>query len=246
MSEQNYRYQLIDTETVGLKPFEHGAGVCEVSIRDVCPETTDTNFELYSLLNPEGPISPSASGVHLITNEQVADKPLIADWLKGEAGDPWGADKQPVYFIAHNAPFDLRFLKPYIECEYKVVDTLVLARRYFTDAEDHKLQTLRYHLQLNELADPEELQDAHSASGDTQTLLLLVRYLIGFTGMSLQELCEDAQVRDPLTKMPFGKYKGRTFDSIQKENPGYFTWCLKNFEDIDPELEKAIKAAQGK
>lgn len=238
------RYHVVDTETVGLKPFDHGGGVCEISIREICPDTTDTLKEHYALINPEGPISATASGVHMISNARVENEPVMGEWLE-QVGHPWHEDKEPFYFIAHNAAFDERFLKPYIGCNYKVVDTLLLARRHLPNVENHKMQTLRFELELDDLSDTEERFDAHSAAGDTQVLLLLIRYLIGITGMTLQELCEDAQVREPLTKMPFGKYRGRTFESIHKENPKYFEWCIKNFKDPDPELIAAMKEARG-
>lgn len=227
------RLHILDTETIGLNPPDTGSGVCEISVREV-----DNNFNLqqhyYAKLYPEAEIAAAATAVHGIFNEDVKDCPTLADWLQ-EEGPDWTPSSNPIYFIAHNAAFDYKFLAPYIKCGVKLVDTLLLARRYYPDAENHQLQTLRVILNL-----PFDIDDQHSAGGDTQSLLQFVEQMTKDTGLSLRELCEDAQRKEPILKMPFGKYRGMLISDVRKRHPDYVRWCLKNIQNMDPDLRAAL------
>lgn len=237
------RIHVVDTETVGLKPFDHGGGVCEISVREVCPDTLATHKDYYGLINPEGPISPTASGVHGISDEKVADCPDLVGWLM-ENGDFWHPEEDPVVFVAYNAPFDFKFLENYIGCDVVVSDMLAVARRMYPDAENHKMQTLRFWLKLDEEVVDDEPFDAHSASGDTQTLIRLMKRMMRDSGMTLQELLVEGTKKEAITKMPFGKYAGKTFPEIWKLNKGYLPWVLANLELTD-DLRQAIRKGIG-
>lgn len=230
------RFHVLDTETVGLKPFDHGAGVCEISVREV-----DADFNLiehhYTYLNPEGPINPAASGVHGIRDRDVEDKPTMPQWLASE-GDIWAPETSPIWFIAYNAPFDWRFLAPYVRCKVALADVLVLARRIYPDSPDHKMQTLRVYLDL-----PFDVTDSHSAGGDTQTLLHLLQHMSVTTDMNLTELCLDAQRKEPITKFPFGKHRGKLIANVAQSDPGYLRWCLTKMETLQPDMREALEAA---
>lgn len=231
------RFHILDTETIGLNPPEQGSGVCEVSVREV---NEDLNLieHYYAKLYPEAPISAAATAVHGIFDAHVANAPTMAEWLESGAGPDWREGTEPIYFIAYNAMFDYKFLAQYIGCEVKIVDALRLCRRYYPDAENHKMQTLRVILEL-----PFDIEDQHSAGGDTKTLKLIMKRLSEDTGLSLMELCEDAQRKDPILKMPFGKFKNKLITDIAQDNPDYFEWCLKNIANMDPDLKKEILEA---
>lgn len=228
------RFHILDTETIGLYPPETGGGVCEVSVREV-----NQNLELlshhYAKLYPEAPISAAATATHGLFNEDVAHCPTMDEWLQSGEGPNWSEGSEPIYFIAHNAKFDWKFLAPYIRCEAKLVDTLLLARRYFPDAENHQLQTLRVMLKMEF-----SLDDQHSAGGDTKVLLDFVHELCKVADMSLPELCEDAQRREPIIKMPFGKHRGKLIADIRRDHPDYVRWALKNMTNMDPDLKEAF------
>lgn len=236
------RFHVFDTETVGLSPFKCAnddevtyGGICELSVRVVDEDAVELHEPFYSLIDPEGPISPTASGVHGIRDKDVAEMPTMSEFLTEVAAeDFWSRDKDPVFLIAHNVKFDEKFVKPYLGCHYVTVDTLRLAKRYFPDSPDHKLQTLRVYLDL-----PFDVKDSHSANGDTASLLELIRALIVVSGKSLRELCIDAQIVDPLLKMPFGKYRGVPFAQAVKDDRRYFQWLMKQ-GDVDPEVRKAV------
>lgn len=230
------RFYVIDTETTGFKVPESGGGICDISIREVDENLQEVNH-FYSRLDPEYPISASAAGVHGIKDSDVVDCPTWQEWIDIVLEyDPLA---EPFYLIAHNAKFDEGFLKQFIKADYKCVDTLLLARRYYPDAENHKLGTLRVLFDFPDF----DIADAHSAGGDTKTLLYLVQQLTADTGLTLQELCEDAQRKDPITKMSFGKYKGQLITEVKKSDPKYIEWVLTKMDNLNDDLRQAIQAA---
>lgn len=231
------RFHVLDTETIGLAPPEEGSGVCEISVREV-----DENFNEiahhYSKLDPEAPIAAAATATHGIFYKDVEDEATLREWLDIVlAEDIWAPGHAPIYFIAHNAKFDFKFLDRYIQCPVKLVDTLMLARRYYPDAESHKLQVLRVLLEL-----PFDVTDAHSAGGDTAVLLNFVKRLCEDTGLTLAQLCEDAQRKEPLTKFTFGKHKGRLIEDVKREDKGYVRWLLDKMAGLDPDLREVLTA----
>ena len=241
------RFLVFDTETIGLDPVRAGdgstfGGVCELSVRQVDPETLETVEHWHTLLNPEAPISASASGVHGIRNKDVEDKLTFTQYLESLGQDFWHPDQPPCVLIAHSAPFDMKFCAPYVACEYAVVDTLTLARHYFPDAENHKLTTLAIELDFDDFS----AKDAHGAAQDTLMLVELVKALMIKAGLTLQALCEDAQRKEPLTKFPFGKFKGKLIADVAKENKQYIEWCLREMKNIQPDLREALENAISK
>lgn len=237
--EEVQRYLFADTETAGFEPFDHGGGICEISLREVGPRGEGIQ-EWYTRMDPEGPIGAGATGAHGIFDEDVQDEPTFREWidivLKGDT--PWHPSKGPAFLIMHNAPFDWKFLKSFVDGDVVLVDTLVLARRFYPDAPDHKLQTLRAWLRL-----PFDVTDAHSAAGDTLTLLNFMLRMSKDTGLTIRELCINAQVMEPITKLPFGKHKGSLIADVAKTDPGWIRWALRNLKDLSPELKTALQEA---
>lgn len=217
------RYFCADVETTGVTPSDR---IVELAWLEV-DESLSVVDEWHSLIDPEIPIDPGASGVHGITNAHVADSPTIEQFfsivhpglITGEA-----------VLIAHNAPFDRRFLAPWFENLVGTIDTLRLSRRYFPEASNHKLQTLRYTFGLDAGA-------AHSAAGDVKTLHHLLRVLVDKSGMSLPELHRDSYQPLFVHTAPFGKHKGKSWDQVP---PDYIRW-LSSLEDLDPDLKFTLQ-----
>lgn len=131
-----------DLETTGIQPktdavVEIGA----VRFRGASPVET-----FCTLINPGRPIPPEASAVNGITDEMVADKPGIETVLAGLAGFCGGLP-----LVAHNAPFDFKFLLAAVEKHRAkapkgvVLDSCALSRIVFPGMFNYKLGTLVRH-----------------------------------------------------------------------------------------------------
>lgn len=121
------KFACLDTETTGLCP-EEGGKICEVA---VCVSKAGQPVEEFStLVNPQMPMHPDVIAIHGITNEMVKNAPVFADILPKLLGILDGC-----VLVAHNADFDLKFLR--YECEQcgmkfpdlPVIDTLKLAKK---------------------------------------------------------------------------------------------------------------------
>ena len=121
---------VVDVETTGLNP-QAGDRVCEIAVLRADPGA-EPRLLVASLVNPGRPISAGAYNVNGIADRDVADAPpfhtLIAEINAAIEG---------AVLVAHNAPFDLGFLR----AEYRragtwfptiqALDTLALARGCF-------------------------------------------------------------------------------------------------------------------
>lgn len=125
---------VLDTETTGLDP-KSGHRIIEIGcieLDNLIP--TANNFHEY--FNPERAVDPGAVAVHGLTDEFLADKPLIATKL--EAFMHFIGDAP---LVIHNASFDLGFLNAELTrldlpplMASRSVDTLALARERYPGA----------------------------------------------------------------------------------------------------------------
>lgn len=217
------RTLVIDTETAGLDPKD---GVVEVALIEV-DGNLDPVVTHHSLIDPEGPISASASGVHGIVFADVADSPTLRQFFDMDGVRDYC--RGPLTVIGHNVDFDIRFLARYLPDNITKVCTLRLARHLYPDAENHKLQTLRYQFGL-------EAGSAHSADGDAILCLNFLRRMMDDTGFTLAEMAALSARPITVTKMPFGKHKGTPLDALPRS---YRTWLLDKAE-IDDDLRGSL------
>lgn len=82
-------YHILDTETASLQ-----GGVCEIAWL-VVDDNLDVQSEFCSLVNPEIPISEGAKAVHGISDEDVADKPTLAQIAQEHL-------PEPITIVGHN------------------------------------------------------------------------------------------------------------------------------------------------
>jgi DNA polymerase-3 subunit epsilon len=125
---------VLDTETTGLDPTD-GHRVVEIACLELSNHIpTGRHYQIY--LNPERDVPADAAGVHGLTTQFLADKPLfnaVVDEFLEFIGD--------APLVIHNAEFDMRFLnaeltragKPGLNYT-RAVDTLLLARQKFPGA----------------------------------------------------------------------------------------------------------------
>lgn len=121
------KFACLDTETTGLSPAA-GGKICEIAVS--VSQNGQKLEEFSTLLNPGIPMHPDVVAIHGITNEMVRPAPAFADVLPRLLALLDGC-----VLVAHNAEFDLGFLRAETEAcglrlpEYPVVDTLKLARK---------------------------------------------------------------------------------------------------------------------
>lgn len=132
---------VVDLETTGGAPGE--SGITEIGAVKV--RAGELIGEFQTLVNPSDPIPPFIAVLTGITNSMVALSPRIESVLPAFLEFAQGC-----VMVAHNAPFDMGFLKHeslvhgYDWPDFAVVDTALLARRVITpdEAPNCKLGTL--------------------------------------------------------------------------------------------------------
>jgi len=123
-------FAFLDVETTGLDP-NSGDKICEIAvIKTLDGQIAD---EFVTLLNPGRNIPERAVSIHGITQTMVNRAPLFRDI----ANDLLDFLNDTV-IVAHNARFDLEFLRSELRNltlylpENNIIDTLAIARRYYT------------------------------------------------------------------------------------------------------------------
>ncbi len=150
---------VFDLETTGLKPAtEEITEIAAVLVRE--GEIRDS-FQTY--VNPHKPIPPEITELTGISDETVADAPDLP-----EALDKFFAFMGDRVLVAHNAGFDLSFLKAAckkldIEREFTYIDTLEMSRIMLPHLSRFKLNILAKELQVGPF-------EHHRASEDAAVL----------------------------------------------------------------------------
>ncbi|MFP1643047.1 3'-5' exonuclease [Pontitalea aquivivens] len=154
-------YVVFDTETTGLLPSEGDEIVQIAAVRIVNGRRVDKEV-FDTLVNPGRRIPPGSTQVHGISDAMVIDAPAIA-----EVGRRFHAFAEGAVLVAHNAPFDLEFLRRKEgvigrSFDHPVLDTVLLSAVVFGQSEVHSLDALTHRLGITI---PEEAR--HTAIGDT-------------------------------------------------------------------------------
>ncbi|MBF4763735.1 DEDD exonuclease domain-containing protein [Nocardioides islandensis] len=133
---------VVDLETTGGSA-EGGSMITEIGAVKV--RGGEVLGEFQTLVNPHTAIPPFIAVLTGITNSMVADAPTIETALPAFLEFAAGT-----VLVAHNAPFDVGFLRHFAEVQgrpwpaFEVLDTALLARRVITrdDAPNCKLSSL--------------------------------------------------------------------------------------------------------
>ncbi len=154
-------YVVFDTETTGLLPSQGDEIVQIAALRCVNGRRVEGE-EFESLVNPGRNIPAAATAVHHVTNDMVANAPRIE-----EVGRRFHRFAAGAVLVAHNAPFDLEFLRRHEggighRFDHPVLDTVLLSAVVFGSHETHTLDALSERLGI---VIPEDAR--HTAMGDT-------------------------------------------------------------------------------
>lgn len=145
------RSVLFDTETTGVDPYK-GDRIIEIAALELMNDLPTENF-YHVLINPERDIPAEATKVHGFVWDDLKDKPkfreIVDNFLSFIGQDS---------LIAHNAPFDFKFVNAELEklnreklSLDRMIDTLQLARARFPSS-PNSLDALcrRYLIDLSE------------------------------------------------------------------------------------------------
>lgn len=154
-------FAFLDVETTGLSP-RYGDRVCEIAVARSGAPADLIQATYATLVNPERSISPGASSVNGLRDEDVRDAPRFA-----EIADAAQTMLRDAVIVCHNAPFDLGF----------VSSEMLRAGRAFrapTTLDTLELARACYRFRSNSLSNVARAlniptPDAHRALGDAMT-----------------------------------------------------------------------------
>jgi DNA polymerase-3 subunit epsilon len=154
-------YVVFDTETTGLDPAA-GDELVQVAAVRIVNGRMLSGEKFDSLVNPGRRIPEASTRVHGITDAMVADAPEISETLSRFHRFCGGA-----VLIAHNAPFDLAFLRRHEEAigcrfDHPVLDTVLISAILYGETAAHDLDSVAGRLDIS-------IDEAvrHTALGDS-------------------------------------------------------------------------------
>jgi DNA polymerase-3 subunit epsilon len=189
-------YVVFDTEATGLRPTA-GDQIVQIAAVRVTKGRLLSGESFDSLVNPGRPIPKDSIRFHGITDEMVRDQPPITEVLPRFhefAGD--------AVLVAHNAAFDMKFLKlKEAQCGLNftnpVIDTLLLSVLIEGELEDHSLDGICERLNIS-------VENRHSALGDTlATAKVLVHLLDRLEAMGIHTFEEAMRACDMKAQLRF-------------------------------------------
>ncbi|CAA6826511.1 MAG: DNA polymerase III subunit epsilon [uncultured Sulfurovum sp.] len=234
------KYILFDTETTGATEEDR---IIQVGAMIVHGKDEIEVFD--ELCKPEVPITLEAMEIHNITPDVIENQPPYAELLFAKKLEEHNHKEN--YLIAHNIKFDLGMVKKEgFENNYTLIDTLRCAKHLLPNLPYHRLQYLRYALELYKIegAEANTLNitiKAHDALGDVLVMKLLLSKLVSLTKVQypneniMEKLAELTQTPVMISTFKFGKHKGKRVEDVVQEDLSYIKWMRSNME-MDEDL----------
>ncbi|MFA8298959.1 MAG: exonuclease domain-containing protein [Hyphomicrobiales bacterium] len=237
----------IDLETTGLKIATDR--IVEISIVKVMPKGEVKTKTLR--LNPTIPISEESINIHKITDEDVANEPTFSDVAKDLNQFLNGADLAGYNSNKFDIPLLVEeFLRADVDFELKG-RKLIDVQNIFHKMEPRTLSAA-YQFYCNK-----SLENAHSAEADTvATYEILKSQIERYNNVEYKDrngdistpIQNDVNALSQFSVMNknadlvghiifnkkdeevfnFGKYKGKTVDSVFQKEPAYYDWMMKS------------------
>jgi len=237
-------YILFDTETTGNQSEDRIIQIGAMIVKN------KNDIEIYDeMCHTDVPISIEAMEVHGITPERIEGKPPYTQTRFAVRIEELNTEEN--YLIAHNIDFDLGMIeKEGFRNRMQTIDTVRCARHLLPDLPAHRLQYLRYALELykQEAEEAERLGvavKAHDAIGDVLILKLLFTYLVEHIRTHfpdehpIEKMVELTRTPVLIRTFKFGKYKDEPIEEIAAKDPGYLSWMRKNL-DLDEDMRYTL------
>jgi DNA polymerase-3 subunit epsilon len=166
------RHVVVDLETTGLSP-RHGHRVIEIGA--VAVENGAIMEEFSTLIDAGVPIPPHVQAIHGITDEMLEGKPPPEEVFPRFYAFIAGS-----ILVAHNAAFDVRFLRHEfarlkMNLPHRHLCTLEMSRLRLPRLPDHTLETIYLHL----FPDADFLRQNHRALDDARMTAKIWLKMIG-------------------------------------------------------------------
>ena len=219
---------IIDLESTGTDPATDR--IVEIAVLTV---SADGREELFATrVNPQRPISESATRVHGIGDKDVRDAPTFATLAPDLVRRLSGCDLAGFGIVGFDLPLlsaeCVRAGVPLILSGRAVLDALAIYRRY----EARTLSSaVAFYLGRS-------LPDAHAAPVDARAAAEVLDAQVGRYGLpstptalhgSLVEVDVAGKFRraeDGTVVFAFGKHIGRKLTEVARTDPGYLSWVL--------------------
>jgi DNA polymerase-3 subunit epsilon len=229
-----------DIESTGLNVATDR--IVEISVLKVMPNG-DREVKTRRI-NPTIPISPEAQKIHGITNADVADCPTFKEIAKSLAKFMSGCD-----FAGYNSSkFDIpilaeEFLRAGVAFDFrkrKLIDVQTIFHKM-----EQRTLIAAYKFYCNK-----DLENAHSAEADTiATLEVLEAQLERYSDTLINDIDFLAEFSTKSKSLDyagriilndkdvptfnFGKYRGKSVESIFKSDPSYYSWMMNGDFTLD-------------
>ncbi len=246
--EMNLKRSIIffDLETTGINIAVDR--IVEIAYMKIFPDgkTREENLRI----NPGIPISPEATRVHGITNEDVKNCPFFKEVAQNIADEFEGCDIAGFNSVKFDIPLLMEeFMRAEVDIDLK--------RRNFIDVQVifHKMEQ-RTLSAAYKFYCGKELNDAHAAKADVNaTYEIFKEQLDRYQGVTYTDKKGNASkpVVNDIDKLAeftshnqhvdyagrivydekgrevfnFGKYKGVPVEEVLEKNPGYFGWMMQ-------------------
>ena len=244
------KYILFDTETTGASAEDRIIQVGGMII------SSRTDVKVYDeLCSTVLPIKLEAMEVHNITPNLIEGKGVFTSTNFYQQLQELNNSEN--YLIAHNINFDLGMLeKEGFVNQYTQIDTLRCAKHLYPELPYHRLQYIRYALELYK-TEAQEAKDlnitikAHDAIGDVLIMKLFLRKLVTQCTAQypdynpMEKLAELTRTPVFINKLRFGKYKGEEVLEIAKKDSGYLQWMRSNMAELDEDMKYTLDKAIG-
>jgi len=197
-------FVVLDLETTGASPLQ-GCAITEIGA--VAVQGGQVLGEFSTFVNPQTPLPSYITNLTGITDEMLQDAPHISkafpDFL---AFIEQFSAKENLHLVAHNAQFDIGFLKAAAHetakpwPKYEVIDTVRLSRLVIERSEilNYKLGTLSEFFQTQTLPNHRALDDVKTT---VEVLHRLIERLAGYDVFTVQDL------KQFMKRLPERKFK---------------------------------------